>query len=94
MNRSRVLKLCLSSGLQNADGFCMYATIYTFQALREQTPTLAELKDKAKSTKADIDKCAAAAEYGRAGSLQVRYSLASLPLHMYSCHYHINASFE
>lgn len=93
MNRSRVLNLCLSGGLQNADGFCIFATIYIIQALREQTPTLAELKDKAKSTKADIDKCAAAAEYGRAGSLQVRYSLTSLPLLMYGCQYQIHASF-
>ena len=41
------------------------------QALREQNPTLEELRERAGKTKADIEKFAAMADYGRAGSLQV-----------------------
>ena len=41
------------------------------QALREENPTLEELRERAGKTKADIEKFAAMADYGRAGSLQV-----------------------
>ncbi|CAN0442178.1 unnamed protein product, partial [Ascophyllum nodosum] len=44
--------------------------IQELEALREENPTLEELRERAGKTKADIEKFAAMADYGRAGSLQ------------------------
>lgn len=72
--------------LVQCDDMCCYVAGYfadrllpwPSQELRDQKPTLSELKDRAEQTKADIDKFASQADYGRAGSLQVPYSSAML----------------
>ena len=55
------------------------------QALWEENPTLEELRERARKTKADIEKFAAMADYGRAGSLQVIGLDQNLNASQYHC---------
>ncbi len=60
--------------------YCAFVCCFVLlcQAQREQSPTLAELKELEEKTRTEIDAAAAQADYARAGALQVKGILSSM----------------